>query len=152
MLLSAHFTYNEFTFTSHREIVNQLPDALLDNARQTCAMMERVRQYLSDKAQKEIPITCTSGYRCLELNRAEKSSDTSDHLRALAMDWKAPAFGTPYTISLALSLVVNQLDIGQLIHEYGRWIHCGVPKPAKAYNRVITIDRNGTQVGIQRVV
>lgn len=152
MQITQHFSLEEFCATQHRGINNMLPDALFEHARQTCEMLERIREYLSQKAQRDVPITLSSGYRCLPLNKAVGSSDTSDHVQAWAADWTAPAYGTPYTISLALSAVVNQLEIGQLIHEFGRWVHVGVPKPPKAYNRIITLDKNGTQVGIQRIV
>jgi hypothetical protein len=44
----------------------------------------------------------SSGYRCLALNRAIGSSDTSDHIKAMAADFRAPAFGSPLEVSKAL--------------------------------------------------
>lgn len=50
--------------------------------------------------------------------------------------------------------MVDQLGIGQLIHEYPNgkaraWVHVSSRKPAKAVNRVITVTPTGTLVGVQ---
>ena len=66
-----------------------------------------------------------------------------------AFDWKAPAFGTPYQICKALAPQIQVLGIGQLIHEFGAWVHTSTRTPAVASNRVITITAAGTRLGIQ---
>lgn len=151
MKLTEHFSLEEFTITQHREIVNKLPPFLVPNAIATCEMLERIRKYLSDLAGREIPMTLSSGYRCKQLNDAVGSRDTSDHIRAFAADWTAREFGTPYDLCMALAPRVDDLGIGQLIHEFGSWVHVGVPKPSKAINRIITISRAGTFVGVHVV-
>jgi hypothetical protein len=93
----------------------------------------------------------TSGYRSIELNRSLGSKDSSDHVRALAADWEAPAFGSPTVVCRALLPVVEELQIGQLIDEYpdrDGWIHTGVNLPSKALNRILTITRGGLSVGL----
>lgn len=151
MKLTPHFSLEEFTATTHRNIDNSLPQGLMSNALKTCNMLERIRTYLSQLKGQDVSIILSSGYRCLQLNRAVGSSDTSDHLQALAGDWTAPTFGTPYEICMALAPQVSNLDIGQLIHEFGRWVHTGERQPAKPVNRIITIDSTGTRAGILRV-
>jgi zinc D-Ala-D-Ala carboxypeptidase len=149
MNLSTHFTLEEFTFSEtavRKSIDNSLPDHLLPAARDTAALMERIRDALNGQ-----PITVTSGYRCMTLNRAIGSGDGSDHPDAVAVDFKCPGFGTPYEVCKRLAGLVDELGIGQLIHEYGRWIHVSTRHPAKAINRIITISNNGTQAGIQKV-
>jgi len=148
--ITPHFTMEEFVATNHRNIDNTLPLELYGNAMRTCEMMERIRLYLSKVVGRDTAINPSSAYRCLELNRAVGSSDSSDHVQGLAMDWNAQGL-TPFEVCRLLEPVMNELDIGQLIYEYGRWIHTGVQRPAKAINRVITITKAGTDVGIKYV-
>lgn len=151
MQLSPHFSLSEFTDSDtalRLGIDNSLPDSLLEEAMATADMQERTRAYLSHIAGRDIPIVQTSGYRCLALNTALRSKPTSDHVKALAGDWKAPSFGTPYEICRVLSASVDLLGIGQLIHEYGTWVHTSRRRPDKLVNRVITIGHDVELVGI----
>jgi len=156
MMLSAHFSVDEFCRSSvaaRRGIVNVLPADLLPAARNTAAMLERIRAHLGMIAGRPIPIHVSSGYRCLPLNRAVGSSDTSDHTRALAADWDAPEFGGPADICEALAPLVGALEIGQLICEYpdrGGWVHTSTRLPDKLVNRIITISGRGVSVGVVR--
>lgn len=154
MKLSAHFTAEEFTASdtaARLGINNELPASMLVAATATCEMLERIRDHLSRRAGHPVPIILTSGYRCMELNAAIGSGSTSDHPRALAADFKAPAFGTPYQVAAELAAHVSELDIGQLIHEYGSWVHVSTRRPDKQINRIITISKAGTQAGVQVV-
>lgn len=151
MNLTPHFTVEEFTASDvaeRRTIDNSLPATLLLEAQRTCEMMERIRARLARLTGQEVPIVITSGYRCLELNRAIGSADSSDHVRALAVDFKAGRFGSAFQISKLLAPLVGELEIGQLIHEYGSWVHVSTRRPDKQLNRIITISRRGTEVGI----
>lgn len=148
MKLSANFTLQEFTASdtaARRGIDNTLPDELLSAALQTAQMLERIRAVLG------APVIISSGYRCLALNREIGSKDNSDHVRALAADIKVPSFPSPYHVCKALSLNLDGLGIGQLIHEFGSWVHVSTRTPDKVVNRVLTIDRSGTRVGVQPV-
>lgn len=154
MQLSPHFSLAEFMASdaaARQGINNELPATLLPIAQDTAAMLERIRQHLSQRAGREIPIQITSGYRCLALNAAIGSNPTSDHPKALAADWKAPEFGTPLQICRVLAPLVDVLGIGQLIHEFGSWVHTSQRLPALQINRVITISRAGVQAGIREV-
>lgn len=154
MQLSQHFSVEEFMRSSAATrlgIDNAVPAALLENAAIVARMMENVRQFLCDKVGKEIAIVVSSGYRCPALNRAVGSAGTSDHLLALAMDWRAPTFGTPTEIATALAPFVTRLGIGQLINEFpdaDGWVHTSAKIPTNPNNRIITIKRLGTVVGI----
>jgi zinc D-Ala-D-Ala carboxypeptidase len=151
MNLSQNFTLAEFTHSDtalRLGIDNSLPDELLATARATALMLEAVRHHLSYLARREVPIHITSGYRSLTLNQRIGSSSSSDHVRALAADIKAPAFGTPLEICRALEPVREQLGIGQLIHEYGAWVHISTRKPLAHVNQVLTIDEDGTRPGL----
>lgn len=154
MQLTRHFTLQEFTASdtaSRRpDIDNSLPPELLLEARRTCEMLERIRARLSDLAGQTVPIILTSGYRCLQLNRLIGSGDGSDHVRAMAADFKVGRF-TAYQVARSLAPAVDELGIGQLIHEYGSWVHVSTKRPAHAVNRIITISRRGVAAGIVEV-
>lgn len=154
MKLTAHFTLEEFTASetaARRGIDNTLPPALQQTAVDTCEMMERIRTQLARLAGREIPIVVTSGYRSAALNVAIGSGPGSDHPRAMAVDFKAPAFGTPFEVATALAPLVSEIGIGQLIHEFGSWVHVSTRRPAKEVNRIITISARGTVAGVKPV-
>lgn len=151
--MTPHFTREEFEFSetaARRTIDNTLPAGLMPAALETLQMMERIRAALSHAAGKPVPIRITSGYRCLALNQAIGGSRTSDHILAAATDWTAPAFGTPFEVCQFLAPRASVLGVGQLIHEFGRWVHTSTRAPSKPVNRIITISSAGTFAGIVR--
>ena len=113
--------------------------------------MERIRSALSAAKGFDVPIIVTSAYRCEAVNKAVGGQPSSDHLKAVAVDFKAPEFGTPFEVAKFLSGRLDALGIGQCIHEFGRWVHVSQRAPLKPVNRVITISAAGTQLGIQAV-
>jgi hypothetical protein len=144
-MMTPHFSLEEFTQSDTADrlgIDNTLPEILHDNARKTLEMMERIRFHI------DAPITITSGYRCEALNQAIGSKPTSDHTLAFAVDFKAPKAGKPYEIAKDLAGVIDVIGIGQLILEFGSWVHVSLARPDKAINRIITIDKTGVRAGI----
>ena len=151
MNLSTHFLLSEFVESDtarRRGIDNDLPVELYTNAKGAAEMLERIRAHLSSIAGKPVPVLITSGYRSLLLNMAIGSKATSDHTQALAVDIKAPAFGSAYAVAQALAPVVSVLGIGQLILEFGAWVHVSTRLPDKVINRIITINKRGVHAGI----
>jgi zinc D-Ala-D-Ala carboxypeptidase len=153
----AHFTMAEFIASdtaARRGIDNTMPEDLEHNAWGTLALLETIRAHLSKVAGRDIPITIVSGYRCPALNVAVGGVGPSDHVKAMAADIRAPAFGTPYEIACELAPRVSVLGIGQLINEFAdspnAWVHVSTRLPDKAINRIITIGRHGTEVGVQK--
>jgi len=143
--MTPHFSLAEFTASdtaARLGIDNSLPNELREAAHRTLEMMERIRSHLG------VPITITSGYRCEALNRAIGSKPGSDHTLAFAVDFKASRAGTPAKIAKSLESVIGVLGIGQLILEFGAWVHVSTKIPDKPINRVITIDRTGAKAGI----
>ena len=143
--MTSHFSLEEFIASdtaARLNIDNRIPDELRENALKTLQMMERIRFHI------DAPITITSGYRCEALNRAVGSKSGSDHTLAFAVDFKAPRAGTPYEIAKDLASVIDVLGIGQLILEFGTWVHVSLARPDKTINRIITIDKTGTRAGI----
>ncbi|MCC7173262.1 MAG: peptidase M15A [Planctomycetes bacterium] len=150
MKLSEHFTLEEATVseTAARMGIDNSPDeAMLEELRKTAAFMEGVRAMLGK------PILVTSWYRCPELERvvaniAPGRPLSGHHPRGGAVDFICPGFGSPYVVARQLASAVDRLGVGQLIYEFGRWVHISrlpVPNPI---NRVITIDTAGVRVGI----
>lgn len=117
MKLSDHFTLAEASITEHREIDNSIPESLLPVISRAAVKMEKVRAILGDKS-----IHVNSWYRCPALNAAIGSKPTSDHLRGQAVDFVAPAFGSPLEICKALQNAAWALGFKQLILEH-TWVH-----------------------------
>lgn len=151
MMLSPHFSVAEFcdSDTARRlGINNDMPLELRGAAQQTAQMLEAVRLHLGSLAGKTVPIIITSGYRCPALNRAIGSGDKSDHVRASAVDIKAPAFGSAFEVSKALAQAFEVLRLGQLIYEH-TWTHISIIPPDRHLNKVLTVQGRGYVVGIQ---
>lgn len=121
MNLSTHFTLHEALFSSTAGrfgIDNSHPtEAIIEEALSTASMMERVRLILG-----EIPLHIDSWIRCLELNRALRSKDTSQHILGSAVDFICPTYGTPLVIAQKLIDNTAYIDFDQLIYEHD-WIH-----------------------------
>ncbi len=150
-----HFDLDEFCASDtavRLKISNDPPEDLQPNAWATMAMLETIRAHLSAVSGKDVPVTIVSGYRSESLNKAVGGVPSSDHLRGMAADIRAPAFGSPYQIAQELARHVDTLGIGQLINEFPGprgWVHVSTRKPDKLVNRIITITDNGTVVGVR---
>lgn len=146
--LTEHFSLAELTAstTANKLSIDNTPGPeALAQLQRTAEMLERIRSTLG------VPIKINSGYRSLLLNKAVGGVPTSDHSRGMAADFVAPGYGTPYDIAKALAPLVSVLGIGQLIHEFGQWVHVSTRVPGSPANRVITISSAGTVLGVQEV-
>ena len=144
--LTAHFNLREFTRSAEaarRGIDNSPSPAIIENLFRTAQMLERIRELIQS------PIRITSGYRCLRLNRAIGSKDTSDHIRGFAADIDADSFATPFHLASTLAPRVDSLGIGQIILEFDEWVHVSTRIPDKPINRILTINRQGVFPGIK---
>lgn len=145
--LTPHFSVDELCASetaARLGIENEPPAALLPNLRRLAETLEAIRSLLG------CPVTISSGYRCLALNRECKSKDSSDHVKGLAADFIAPRFGTP----LQVCEYIQRSDVAfrQLIHEYGRWVHIGLAEDgAEPKRELLTIDKYGTRGGLLEV-
>jgi hypothetical protein len=152
--MTKNFSLDEFTVSKtaeQRGIDNSLPPELIPQAEATLDMLENIRSYLSELAGKDIPIFIQSGYRSPELNAAVGGAKNSDHVKAKAIDFRAPAFGSPIEIAKALEPQINFLGVAQLINEYpdgNGWVHVSTKAPENDINKVITISKAGISVGI----
>lgn len=144
--LTKHFTLEELTQTQQR-MDNTCPPALLPTLLDTAMMLERIRAALSADAGRDIPMTDISAYRCLAVNRAVGSDDSSDHVKAMATDFKARAYGSPNKVAAFLAKHQKALGIGQLILEFDSWVHVSTRKPDKVINSTLTYRKvNGNTV------
>lgn len=119
-LLTEHFSLEELTDsdTALRLGISNRPGYHeLGNLHMLAKGLERVRDALGG-----VPIIISSGYRSPALNAFVRGAPSSAHVKGLAADFKAPAFGSPRDIALALAPMVEKLQIDQLINE-GQWVH-----------------------------
>jgi putative chitinase len=137
MRLSLNFSLNEFTEsdTAVRLGILNIPSALIvENLTLLARGLEAVRELL------KTPIFITSGYRCLKLNRAINSKDTSAHVLGYAADFKSPAFASPKKITAAIKNSGIKYD--QLICE-GNWVHISFDPRMRQQTLRALFDRKG---------
>lgn len=148
MQLSEHFTLEEATISgtaSRLGIDNSHPSPyIIAAAYRTATKMEKVRAALQSK------ISIDSWIRCLELNRALKSKDTSQHLKGEAVDFIAPMFGTPAEICKKLLEHKEVIGWDQLILEH-TWVHISwnaVPNTANRGEVLSLLSTGGYAIGL----
>ena len=137
MRLSDHFTLEEMTRSQtavRKGIDNQPGPVEIENLRHLCVeILEPVRAHF------RVPFSPSSGYRCLELNRAIRSRDTSQHISGEAVDFELPGVAN----SELAHWIAENLDYDQLILEFFRpgvpssgWVHCSL---VRGTNRMMTL-------------
>lgn len=145
-LLSTHFSLAELitSQTAIRKGIDNTPSTeALENLHRLAQSLETVRDLLGG-----VPIHISSAYRCPTLNQAIGGSQTSFHCKGLAADFVAPQFGTPLEVATAIRDYGLLYD--QLIHEYGRWVHLGLPDDGMTPRREeLSFFGNGYIVGLR---
>ena len=141
MKLSEHFTLEELTASdtaARLGIDNTPPVYVIENLKRLCALLEDVRHAVGK------PIRISSGYRCLKVNHAVGSRDTSQHLQGCAADIKVQGV----TVDELMKVIIGAgVKFDQLIREFDSWVHISVPNtPAdKPRHSMLIIDRAGTR-------
>ncbi|MBV1933234.1 MAG: hypothetical protein KUG59_00985, partial [Parvibaculaceae bacterium] len=132
-------------YKSHKAIRlginNRPPDHLVPAIKATAKnILEPIR------AHYKTPITPTSFYRCLALNRDIKSSDRSQHRKGQAVDFEIAGVSN---LDLA-HWVVDNLQFDQVILEFYQegdpmsgWVHVSWT-PTGRRNQVLTIGKTTT--------
>jgi hypothetical protein len=139
MQLSEHFTLKELveSDTAARLGIDNTPPAYaVENLKRLCAVLEEVRHAVGK------PIRISSGYRCLKVNHAVGSKDTSQHVKGCAADIKVKGV----TVDELMKVIIGAgIKFDQLIHEFDSWVHISVPNtPAdKPRHSMLIIDRAG---------
>ena len=121
MQLSKNFKLNEFTASqtaTRKGIDNTQAAPIIERLRMLANTMEQVRSLLGDNS-----IRISSGYRCLALNRAIGSGDSSAHVQGYAVDFTCPNFGTPKEV--ANKIAESAIKYDQIIFEQN-WVHLSV--------------------------
>lgn len=146
MKLSANFRLDEFerSQTALRHgINNAVPPHLLDNLRR---LVVEILQPFRDHSG---PITISSGYRCRTLNDRIGGSRNSQHMDALAADFRVQG---ERPLDTCRRLAAMPLPFDQLIHEFGGWTHVSAAPRGRAPRRqLLTIDAQGTREGLHEV-
>lgn len=148
MKLSKHFTLAELTrspMADRLDIDNSKPSELVvDNLVTLCNMV------LEPCRDKFGPIRPSSGYRCLKLNRAIGSKDSSQHVLGEAVDFEVAGVSN---VELA-KWIRDNVTFDQLILEFydpekgpnSGWCHVSYSRRNR--NQVLTINKNGTFKGL----
>ena len=132
-LRRASFAPNEF-FNSQKaqelKIVNYPSKSeelsILTCLMSTADMLQEVRDLLNK------PIHINSAYRCLEVNRALGSEDSSQHVQGLAADIIAPLFGTPEDI---MRFLHSKNFLVDRCFTEGGWLHISRCLPKQVMNK-----------------
>lgn len=144
MNFTEHFTLLETykSATADRLDIDNTPPASMYNTLRTTALniLEPPRRHYG------IPFSPSSFYRCLDLNRALKSKDTSQHLKGQAVDFEIPGID-----NLALAYwMIEHVDFDQLILEFytdddpaSGWVHGSYVSAHDNRQNVLTIWKGG---------
>jgi uncharacterized protein YcbK (DUF882 family) len=139
MQLSEHFTLKELTESdtaARLGIDNTPPTYVVENLKRLCMVLEEVRHAVGK------PIRVSSGYRCLKVNHAVGSKDTSQHIVGCAADIKIEGVKPD---ELMKAIIGAGIKFDQLIREFDSWVHISVPNTPvdKPRHSMLIIDRKG---------
>jgi len=149
MQMSEHFTLRELTRsqTATRLGIDNTPNAeAIENLKRVAEnILEPVRTHFG------FPFSPNSGFRCLELNRAIGSKDSSQHILGQAVDIELPGINN---FDLAVWIRENITSYDQLILEFhvsgeptSGWVHCS-HKATGNRQAQLTIGPGGTMQGL----
>lgn len=145
MKISPNFSIREFTRSQtalRKGIDNTLGQEELIN------LVYLVASCIQPIRDAHGPVVINSGFRCLELNRAIGSSDSSAHVKAQAADIEAPAISN-YELAKWAS---ENLDFDQLILEFpgpdprDGWNHISYKNDGSNRKQVLTAMREEGKV------
>ena len=125
MYITNNFTLEELykSNTASKLGINNVPNK--DATNNLMILAVKILQPLREAYGK--PITVTSGYRSLELNKAVKGSSTSQHLKGEAADLVTDNNKKLFEVAKRL-IDEGKIKVGQLIDEYNyKWIHISLP-------------------------
>jgi hypothetical protein len=139
MKMSEHFTYDELTFTDHREFNNTPNEEEMANLYRLAEFLEKVREVLGGRE-----IYINSAFRSEAVNQAVGSKNSSQHRHGCAADIRVKDM-TPHEVVTAI--INSDLDYDQCIREFGRWTHVSIPNQDGVEPRkmALIIDAEGTR-------
>jgi len=119
-LLTENFSWAEVELSQEAARLgfeNKVPEKLISAVLNTAKQMERVRALL------QAPILVTSWYRGPALQSLPQFANSkSQHAKGEAVDFHAPAYGSPVAICKKLIKYPELVRFDQLILEHG-WVH-----------------------------
>jgi len=126
-MLSPHFSYDEMTRsqTAERNSIDNTPK--MEQVDSLIALCENILEPVRKHFKK--PVTVTSGFRCIELNRKIGSTDKSQHTKGEAADFVVNGGAT--VTDVWRWIIDSDLDFDQVIQEFGRWVHVSYKKEGK---------------------
>lgn len=140
MQLSPNFTLEELTRsdTARAKGIDNTPSSTeLANLRDHVApTLERIRNLCGAK-----PVNVSSGFRCVELNRAIGGSITSAHTRGLAADFTVKGMDWQDVFDL---IRASDIPYDQLIFEH-TWVHIGLDASMRRQNLIMYKDGGVTR-------
>ena len=148
MKLTKNFSLTELT-KSYEAIRRGIDNTILtskevSNLRTLCVeVLQPIRDALGT-------VTVNSGFRCLELNRAIKSKDSSQHRLGEAADIEVAGMSN-YDLACWIR---DNVEFDQLILEFydanipsAGWVHVSFTDEGNR-NQCLTIDKKGTRLGL----
>jgi hypothetical protein len=132
MKLTEHFTLEEMTRTSVRDVDNRPTQEAIDNLKRVCGWLEMLRgEWNRRYGEGDDPIVINSGYRSVAVNKAVGGVKGSNHLRGCAADISVS--GTEQLLRYAVILLdisdESQEDFDELLLERKGnklWLHFAV--------------------------
>jgi zinc D-Ala-D-Ala carboxypeptidase len=125
MNLTPNFTLEEMTrsmYAIRNDIDNTPSQEIVNNLTQICKLLETIRNYAN------MAVSVTSGYRCLELNKAIGGASNSQHVLGQAADIHIKGFTTEQAYRMIKGMVLNgEITVGQVIQEFDNWVHISTP-------------------------
>ena len=125
--LSEHFTLEEMTASEtarKMRIDNTPPDSAIKNLKILCTqILEPARQRFGH------PLTITSGFRCVKLNRIVGGQPNSYHLKGMAADIRISDFQSAKRLAELLNeqqlcdLVLVECSRAECSRAGGQWLH-----------------------------
>lgn len=122
--------------TARRNNIDNEPTSIVHEANliETAEFLLWLRNGLSAKYERDVPIIVTSGYRSEALNALVGGSETSAHSHGLAADFRAIGLSTEQVFEF-LYENREEFQLDQVINEYGEWIHIGLRRPSTGETR-----------------
>ena len=139
MKISKNFSLKEFTKSSTAErlgIDNRVNDQ--QTLVNLCALTHNVLQPVRNEHGR---VNCNSIFRCLDLNRAIKSSDKSQHVKGEAGDIECPAVDN-YELARWIAANLNYDMVLLEFHREGNpdsgWVHVSYKADGSNRNKQLT--------------
>jgi len=127
--LTTNFSLSEFERSETAErngLRNSVPQTLMPNVRKLAEWLQTLRDRLCEHYGRKVSINISSGYRSPALNRKVGGSSTSVHMSGLAADINASGVSVDDLFAFIKERMTD-LPVDQVIHEFGRWVHIGLP-------------------------